>query len=726
MNEDRIIVDGVTYAGDALISGNCYIGNSIAGDELSIDTLVVELWSSGKNLTGQPYGKPVFYYHGERLIGKFYLSDVSRTARYKCRLNCVSAVGLLDALPHYGGLYTGQSMEEVLADVIGTVVPYTVAQAAKSIRVYGWLPVATRRDNLRQLLFAGDLALKKDMAGEINIALLSANAPTEISDDRLARDGSIEYPAAVSEVVVVEHGYITTPEDKAATLYDDAVPGQDLTTPKGAHVTGALVTFDAPVYDLTATNGTILESGVNYAVLAAGGQVTLTGKKYTHTAREVSALVEGAAGERNIARVEDATLVNATNSEAVARRLAAYYSLSRTISVDMAVGDERPGDAVEFNDPFDERTTALISSLDVRMSNLLMARAGLVAGYTPVHEGVYEHVEVLTGSGEWIVPEGVHKIRVVAISGGAGGGKGGDGKRLGSGRHFSETDPSYASAQARTIQGYSHGKGGDGGEPGVPGLGGRINQVSISVNPGESIAFACGVGGASETDGGDTIFGTVTTEGCSPSAYGFVDIITGTLYAGQGDPGIAGGKGSGWDGESDPTKGEIVPGETVYDRDGNAWVPGENVTQAVSDSKSKNVNSIWYATAIATSMAAGGGGAAVGSNGKTGALGQCSVYKSSSEPTSFTISAWSGAGGSGADALPPPKQSKLGFGGHGGNGGGGCGGAPLNGGIFRWSTWDKYPDNSKVSWSIGQALTGLGGTGSAGGEGGDGCILVYY
>ena len=254
------------------------------------------------------------------------------------KLSCISGVGLLDNTQHYGGMYTGQALSDVVADIISGTVEYSIDEAYQSIPVYNWLPIGTRRENLHQLLFVMGLALKKDANGMIRITALTDSDPAEIEESRLFSGGSIDYNTPSTAVSVAEH----TSGEAAA---------EDIITPNGAKVSGVLVPFDNPIHDLQIDNGEILESGVNYAVLAQSSDCLLTGQKYTHIVREILR-GEAGASKDNTATVTDATLVNLANSENVAERVLAYYSKARTVSNDLVVGTERPGDPISMDDPF--------------------------------------------------------------------------------------------------------------------------------------------------------------------------------------------------------------------------------------------------------------------------------------------------------------------------------------------------------------------------------------
>ncbi len=754
MSRNKIVIGGMEFLDHQLNSGSVYIANSIAGDELGIDTMDAELDCSGwartlfrpKNSAGLmtaddllysvaprfrvltndvtkfSYGEKVYYYHDGLLIGKFYLSTVKRVGQFFYELSCVSAIGLLDTAPHYGGLYTGEALPTVLSDIIGGTVPYTVQDAVKNIHVYGWLPVSTRRDNLRQLLFASGCALKKDTAGELNVCQLKLENPVQIDEDRLMMGGSVDYQAAATEAVVVEHGFFKASNASTETLYNDGVQGAEITSPKGKKLTGSLLTFDSPVYDLHAEGGGLLESGVNYAVLAASGLTKLTGKKYAHTTREVFAKASGGVtGEQNIARVEDATLVNAVNSDAVASRVASFYAKSRTVNMDMVMGVERPGDAVSFQDPFGDDTAALILSQDINMSGTLVASASFLAGYVPESGGVYENSRVLTGSGTYTPPSGAKRIRVVLIGGGHGGSRGENGKD-GTLAGVGSWGGRAPSGWTMVTKAYNNGYAGEGGGPGQPGEGGKIYQVTINLTGGESYSYSCGAGGASASSGGNTNFGSYSSASGSTSALGYINIMTGERYAGQGKPGISGGKGSGRPRNAESGKYPVEEGETITDSSGRSWKPG------ASTGDSNGSFSLWDrredkygdVSSGASSGSAGGGGPAYGSNGNDGQNGSVGVAFGSK--TSGSATARYGQGGTGASASAPPKETRYGYGGGGGNGGGGGGGGPANGASI--STRDG--SNATRSFYVDESYPGSGGSGSAGGTGGDGCIIIYW
>lgn len=674
MNHNTITIGGRSFTGEELRSGSCYIAEGIAGEELAVDTLEAEV-ESADDLTVLAYGTAADYTHDGDLIGRFYLSSVKRTGASRYALSCVSAIGLLDGSRHRGGLYTGQTVGEALEDIIESIVPYTVNAQAASVRLYGWLPYATRRENLHQVLFATGASLKKDGSGELEITFLTASDPSAISADRIYLGGSIDYKTPATEVQVTEHSYFASANDATNTLFDN-------TDGSGA-VSAQLVTFDGPHHDLTATSGlTIVDSGVNYAVLTGTG--TLTGSAYTHQTKIITKAAEGAAGAENVVSVSDATLVSLVNSENVAERVLAYYSAAYHATVGLVVGAERPGDPVSYTNPFGEEDTGLIKSMDINLSNTLKADTVITSGYDPSAGGNYfEHVVVLTGSGTWNPPAELigKKGRAVLIGGPDGGDGGGNG---GAGVSVSMSALSY---QGSTVN-KSPGNGGAGGKGGAGKPGGKVLSENFEITG--PITYSAGVGGAAGAAGGgrggtgtESVFGALTSANGAPAVAGFVEIITGEVYALPGTDGADGAAGG---------NGGSAGARGTDGKDSDTAAGGSSVS-------GWSQSSSWVGTSKCGGS--GGGGAAYNTPGGN------AVYSYGSGST----------GGAGASPAARTPHTALGSGGHGGHGGGGGGGGA---GASYAPYGDKDPGN------IINNPGGAAGKGTPGTAGQPGCIIVYY
>lgn len=571
-----ITISTDSYTDAEIISANAFFVQSMAGSELQYDTLDATLDmsaylplvlaptdadaladSDGSLLSVYPwtrflvhdpsayaFGTAVLAYHDNKLLGKFYMQSCNRISKFLWSITAISPIGLLDRSMHYGGVYSsGETMETVLAGVIGNTIPYTLNPALANQRVRGWLPVASRRENLHQLLFAIGACVRKDENGDIYITYLeqlSASSVAEIPDSRIYTGGSVEYPDKATSVVVYEHAFIQTSTDETATLYEGDITGTEMTSPAGAALTGGLIVFDEPHYALSVTGSTILESGQNYAILSAGTGIILTGKPYTHTMRQVTRGAAGSGDAENLVTIEDATLVTLLNSDAVADRLYSYYHAANQVTMDIVVEDEKAGDGVSFSDPFDDDAAGYISEMSIDMSGILKAASHVVTGYTPTTGNKYNDVDVLTGSATWTVPADVTSVRVVLIGGGYAGGAGGSG----------------SSGTRGTRNNY--GRGGEGGAAGAAGAGGKILTIDLEVTPGDTLTFSIGAAGAATSV---TYRGvTYSSANGQSSSSGYTDLINAKLFAMPGNPGYAGGKGN--------------PGGTTLEINGTTYSPG--------------------------------------------------------------------------------------------------------------------------------------------------------
>lgn len=530
------------------------------------------------------------------------------------------------------------------------------------IHIYGWLPIASRRENLHQLLFACGVMMDKDSNGDIYFRFPDRETYKSIPDSRIFLGGSVDYMTPATAAEVTEHAWLQLATDETVTLYDN-------TDGSGAAASTFVAFQQAPVHDLQVSGSlTIESSGVNYAVVSGTG--ALTGKKYTHVTKVLRKTVEDQGTEKTVS-VTEATLVNIANSENVCQRVLSYYSSARTIQADVVLNGERPGDQISFNNPYNEPEMAFLSSMDVNASSFLRAACELVTGYVPSGGGNnYTQVVVLTGTGNYQFPAGTKKAVAVLISAGDGGWSGGKGTDATGNKHFD-----------------SERKAGVGGVAGVAGSGGKILSVKLE-NPTGIFSYSCGtkgLGGVQDgtessvagTKGTATTFGPYSSENGQTSSTGYVNLFTGEIYALPGRDGIAGGGGSDESGD----------GPNVTDHNGNVWMPGKN---GASYSNNHGDGNGGY-----------GGGAAVGANGNDGADGRVS-----------SSGGFGGGGGNGAVPSPGSAASTYGSGGDGGHGGGGGGAGGYGSG------------NEDLS-SLSNGDPGEGATGSDGGNGGDGVIVIY-
>lgn len=704
---------------------------SLSCESISADTLTAIVRCDDSSIMAFQRNDAIRFWENDSdaSMQAYYLRSIERTGSTAYKIVAWSAVGLLATTPHKGGIYTGQTVSKVVSDICGSI-PVVVKSVFANVKLYGWLPYCqpktngqgkSARDNLAQVLFAIGAYLTTDLNGVLHIDSLWDGTASVIQGNRMyLSGGKVGYSDPISAVTVTEHQYVAGTETKE--LFS------------GTAQNGDIIIFSEPMHSLSATGFTILESGANYAKISAGTGA-LTGKAYIHNTRLITQPVTAGAAE-NVKSVTDATLVSLVNSYAVAKRLADYYRCRETITNDIVSGHEKPGHVVSVYHPYDKKmVSACIQSLDTTMSATLKSSMEALVGFAPPQPDASEYFdarEELTKDGEWTSPTG--EFTAVLIGGAWGGFSGKQGASGGT------TGKTYSSSGVSTKnQGMMASKGGDGGEAGLGGSGGRILQISVTCDPGTKFSIHIGKGGAGGghsgsdsvqgSEGSATTFGTYTSADGTASNAGYLDLITGEVYAARGAAGIPGGKGGGTKdnataGDDEPNE----PGGSVVDDSGTVWLPGatpqppipiKSYLEGAYDSNREKAGDLYAGAGPGI-----GGGAAVGANGSDGDKGYGRVRSTSQVGWGdYSITCNGGTGGKGADAVAPDKVAgNRGTGGRGGHGGGGGGGF----GICEASSRIYTGHSLSITYNVNAGTPGQGGNGSDGGEGGDGCVLIYY
>ena len=681
---NKLVYGDLTFTDDEIQDGEVYDAVALLSDALEIGTINVGLYirdeETGAALTAFRRNEKLLYYYRDKLRGTYYIESIQRTGKYTYEISANNAVALLEQSNHLGGIYTGQTVDELVAEIC--TIPYIIQSKFAGIKLYGWLPVATRRANLAQVLFAIGAHAKTDQNGVLRIESLWDGVSSSIPPDRIFWGDKVTYESKVTEVSVLEHQYIKGTEE--VTLFE------------GVAEEGDIIQFEEPAYGLEASGFSVQSSGANYAVLSAGTG-TLTGKKYVHMTRDVRVPVSEDEVS-NVVEVKEATLVSLTNSAAVAQRLAGYYQYIEALDHEVVYDGERPGDVVAFEHPYGGESKGCIKDTAITMGGRLVASEQAVIGYVPPKfetEEVLDERVVLTGSGDYTVPEGVYTLTGVCIQAGTGAQAGFDGEPGGGTQLIVTTKEQDAGGSWSDTQA----DGGEGGQKGAPGAGGKVYRATIDVVPGQVIHYECGtpgVGGATNgavgAAGGETTFGDLSSAQGASSEIGYVDPVTEEELAKPGTEGVDGAAG-GRGGQASSRGGDY--GENGEDVPPNTGGPGgPPYGWKFDDYTSENVR-IYGGGA--------GGGAAHGKDGEPG----------SDSPTAV--------GGAGASPDVPKTPDKIGAGGNGGHGGGGGGGA---GGLF--ASAEAYGPSELPAGIWITKDGGSAGKGSPGSNGGPGGVILYF
>ena len=623
------------------------------------------------------------YPNAEVKLGQFVIDSIEVVYKLLYKFTCVSYLGILEKSVHAGGIYSAQNakalIQEIMTPVIAHGFTFSVDSALPEDELYGWLPYGNSKDNLLHVLFATGWIIRHYSNNALRLTTPGRNSPHNTGGNTRTYFGdALMNLDNAGEVRLIEHGFYQSATDIEKTLFDNT---NDIS--EADHL---LVIFDEPCYAFGST-GTIVTDGdpeANWAIVSGRG--TLTGYVYTHTQRQLTA--ETQIMSDNIVSVENETLVTLTNSKNVLARLVNLQNANHYAKVDfrpIPLSNEFPNVGDELLDWYTGISweDGYIQGIDYNMSANPKITADVRTGFTPGPYGMSINQYVFRQYGDattWKVPEGVTEVMAVLIGGGEGGQGGFNGDSGSDG-----------------TEGYS-GDPGEGGDGGVSGLPGKVNTVTFSVTPGQTISINYGIGGFggarngsfgdSGTDTEITVGGvTYSSADGSIPPNGYENPLGGERVANEGSDGDAGG----WGGTYHDSEGDIIKPQGVE--------PGKNGSRASRTSPE-------YHGAYG-----GGGGGGVGDSRYVRIAGE--------DGENGIVGTWTmtgGDGGKGASAADMGANSTCGDGGDGGHGGGGGGGG---GGVFADSG-----DYSDYTYAVGYG--GDGGQGGRGEDGGDGGVVFYY
>lgn len=342
---------------------NLFQAASVISEELEINTCDLTLSSKDPVPFLFQRKQPMEIYHDGVLQGVFYVSASKRVGPAIYEIETTDAVGLLDEENHLGGIYADKRVDGLAAEILGPNA-YDLDPSLAGKTVTGWLPIATRRENLAQLAFAVGAVVDTSGSDVIRIYPVRSGVTADFDAARIYAGSDIDTAALVTGVEVTAHKYTAGTESKE--LFRDTLTGQ------------AMVTFGEPVSDLSISGGTLLEHNANYAVLSGtGGVVTLMGKPYQHTTRTVKVEKSDLQASEvvNVYQVTDATLVGDGNAMEVAQRVYDYCQRRETVNAQLVLADERPGDVVTVQTEFDGVKEGTILSLDIDLARKRIGEA---------------------------------------------------------------------------------------------------------------------------------------------------------------------------------------------------------------------------------------------------------------------------------------------------------------------------------------------------------------
>lgn len=319
---------------------------------LTVDTMTVQVQDRhNRDILPQENQRMELYRNG-KLLATQYITEGSRQAAANYKFSCQSAIGLLEDT-FLGGMYNDEPVENVVQDILDGR-DYEMNDIFKSATVTGYLPVCTRREALQQLAFAMGSVVTTQQTDAFRFVELPDDVTGAFTGNSIFIGGRVDITPRVYRIDVAAHSY--APSDEEEILVENEVfAGEDI-----------LLTFDKPHHSYVITGGSITDSGVNYVMITADGEVTLTAKLFTHNKVTHSKHNPAAtASERNnVQTVENATLVHAGNFEAVLERLFRFANARMTITQEAVISGQYAGQKITTDNPWGGQVSGYITAME--------------------------------------------------------------------------------------------------------------------------------------------------------------------------------------------------------------------------------------------------------------------------------------------------------------------------------------------------------------------------
>lgn len=344
------------FLDNELLERNCLQEINPISESISINTLNFTVrTTSNIPFDLQKKQKLTLYFNGE-LLGNFYLKNGARKNKTDYHMDSHDAIGVLDGNEFAGGIYTGQTVSDILTQLFeGEDFNYLLDTSFADISIYGYIPYTTKRNALVYICFAiGAIADTSNYDGIVIYPQPNALSG-EFTHDEVFSGVTLEHSDIVTGIRLTVHSYQKSEE--VQELYNDNLNGT------------AEVIFNEPYHSLVITGGTLGKHGDNYAyITGTGGNVTLTGKRYKHLTSSLLKENPDIVFNKNIREVKDATLVHSGNAQEVLDRVYEYYQRAENVIGDVLVNDKKLGQEVRIDTDYDGYRTGIIESYNYSFS----------------------------------------------------------------------------------------------------------------------------------------------------------------------------------------------------------------------------------------------------------------------------------------------------------------------------------------------------------------------
>lgn len=244
-------------------------------------------------------------YNNDTLIGKFFISEANKINKSQWNIRVVDYISLLDTNDFVGGIYENKNAGELLTEIFESAnVPFSISESLSEKTVSGYIPYTSCRNALQQVLIAIGAFATTAYSQNVDIIEIDETISAEIPLSQIMTGQSVDTETELTELEIYMHKYEET-LDETSLFKSDTVTNF------------VKIIFSEPIHSLSITNGEILESGTNYAIINCQNECELVGKKYKHTQTAKSIKKDGYIISPNKKTISEATLISIDNIDNV-------------------------------------------------------------------------------------------------------------------------------------------------------------------------------------------------------------------------------------------------------------------------------------------------------------------------------------------------------------------------------------------------------------------------
>lgn len=322
----------ITFYGDELKSAKIIQEIDPLSSQISINTCDFEICSKRQIEYSFQERQSVEVYFNDKLRSTSFIKTAKRKSQNEWSVQAEDYIGIMSNSVFYGDVYSNKNAVELIEEIFNTAnVPYHISDLS-SETVNGYIPYTNCREALMQVAFAVGAVVDTSNSDVVNVFKLNDKISQEIPLDRIFQGQTFDEESKITAIEVTSHKY--EPSDKVVEAY---------TNKDGGNIDNVFVKFSQPLHSLTITNGSIVKSGTNYAVINANNECKLTGKSYEHTQTVLKKEnpVLTITDMPNVISVSNATLVSADNVANILEKCYNYYEQNDRVNLKIVEGKRK-------------------------------------------------------------------------------------------------------------------------------------------------------------------------------------------------------------------------------------------------------------------------------------------------------------------------------------------------------------------------------------------------